>query len=343
MLILKRVTKLEYIIVNPSDQTIEQPVLSTPPTDVRYKNVIAQLLLVAGRHKRNTLLTGLVGSLPLLLAFACVFVLAYLTPHSKNTTDSYPAWSGVVIVIMVILFFVAPFWMAVVNRIAHIQQVLWVKSFFDNNASEDKASLKRALRLFWPGIRLSLNMFIRYYWSFWLVVVVFYSITIYSIVQNTNTTPPNDGLNTLLFMLLIFSPLVVLVAYFFLSQFVSLRTRYVPIIFVTTYGQPGFSYAHLFEENHRISQLDASHGKSFGELLLLATGVDTTVTSVPGSVASASATTVSAVGGKVGQAAGTLGMMYGSEIAALSETLAQTIIYYMYYLAATTSSIGERD
>ena len=110
------------------------------------------------------------------------------------------------------------------------------------------------------------------------------------------------------------------------------------------YGKPDFSFKKVFNENQRLTKLDTSNGRSFGKLLALAASTDLTVNTA-GGVASTAATSATAgvVGalsrsGTAAQAAGTLTAFYGAEATSLSETLAKTIIFYLYYLSVVDNT-----
>ena len=331
--------------MNPSAVSPQPIDKLTPNNEVRYKDVVTQILQVANQHKSNLALTALVGSLPIMIGIISLAIISSTSSvNGSSHTDAANHLSlstAILLVVMIMSFAVTPFWLVLINRISRIEQILWVKAYFDKDSDKSHQSLRKALSLFWPSVLLSIGTFLRYYWVFLTAVIIFVASLAYAVVREYQTISPTYSPNGLILLVLL-SPVIVLVAYFLVAQFVSLKTRYVQIIFVNNYGKPGFSYDEVFAQNKRLTQRDAQGGgKSFGKLLRLAVGTDATVTAASGvaiAPASVAATTIVGVlsGSSVAaKAAGTLTMFYGAEATSLSESLAQTIIFYLYYLSAT--------
>ena len=333
--------------MNPPEATIDPTGQPTPISEVRYKDVVTQILQVANQHKLSLALTALVNGIPLFIALISLFLVGSLSSKSGSAhagaASQLSAGTIALLVIMILSFAVTPFWMILVGRIVRIEQILWVKAYFDNEPETGRQSLKKAVSLFWPSVRLSFESFKRYYWGFWLGVVLYVASLTYATIFTYQSIGPTESPNGLITLLLL-SPIIILIVYFVVSQFVSIKTRYVQIIFVNTYGKPGFTYRQVFEESKTLTKLDSQHGKSFSKILLLAAGTDATVTSVssvamaPVGIATGAAVGLMSGSSGAGKAAGTLAMFYGAEATSLTESLAQIIIFYLYYLSAMSSS-----
>jgi hypothetical protein len=318
--------------------------------DSSYANILRHILKVADQHKKNTSIKTFFGALPILIAVTCLFIIAgySLTKGSSFAQTGLPLWVVIILCVALFSLFISPLWIVTFSRISKIEYVIWVKSYFDKDDDGSTHSWSRALSLFWPSVRLSIGVFMRHYCVFWFIILASFCLLIYALIKNYQSIAQDQQPNFALILLLIFSPIITIICYYIYSQFVAIKTRYLQIILVNTYKTPTFSYAQVFKANDRLVKLDTTNGKSFNQLLFLSVGVDATVSTAIGvsanTVATVGASTAGIIGGKtVGGATGTLVQMYGAEATILTELLAQTMIFYVYYLSASGTMTTEES
>ena len=308
------------------------------PISTNYADIIHRILRVANQHKAGLLLRALVGAAPFLLAVVCIMIVSTVNIPEGQAT---PTWVIIAIAVMILLLLVTPLWLMTINRVVKIEQVLWVRSFFDGNTEATGNTLRKALSLFFPTVRLSFGVFLRYYWIFWLAVAAGIAALAYAFYLNYNSIPSDREPDFGLIMLGIFSPAIIIIAYFLVSKFVDVKTRYLLIILADTYGQPGFSYTQVFAENKRLAALDKANGTSMAELLAVSMGTGVAINTAA-SAASGTALAASSYSGRAGRGVAALANIYGAEVISLTESLAQTVIFYTHYRAVLAGDISRQ-
>jgi hypothetical protein len=310
------------------------------------QDAVATIFKVANTRKRAFFLSGFVSALPFIIAVSLSAILVTIEPSAgqESGLDNPSPFVLLVIGIVLLLFLVAPFWFMVVGHLVRLEQLLWVKSYFEDKPLSDAESFQATKSLMMPNLKLQALIFIRYYWPFVLGLVLYFAGLTYVIMSHYQTLQPTQQPNFLLILIAIFSLPGSIIAYFVYSKFIDVKTRYLQILFVDKYSKPDFSYGQLFVDNKRLVALDGLQGRSFGKILATLAVSDIAVNTAVGAVggfttgATRGATQLITQNVDAVKAAGAVAATYGMGIASVSESLVRTVIVYVLYAQATKES-----
>ncbi len=215
----------------------------------------------------------------------------------------------------------------ILSFVFFIEKTVWVDSFFDKKNLDPKDSWRIAKRLFWPSIRLRLEIFMRYV----LPVVILFYLFVTQVFARLNNFMTGLG------DYIIVAPLVISLIIGVYLYYIRVFTRYIPFIFLDRYGSADFSYSGIFKELRELKKIESTKTHTRTLLTHLTAGIfDETASVSLGPVQAGLAQfTV------VGKVAGVVVRMIGEEAATQSTSIGKIVSVYMLYQFARQKLYGQ--
>jgi hypothetical protein len=218
----------------------------------------------------------------------------------------------------------------ILNHLFSIEKNIWVDSFFDNKNLEPQASLRIAKKLFWPGFKLRLQIFIRYYLipcTLVLIPFIYFFYLVSQLLPKDIFSPNNFNMGSADWMFLLGSfvliPLILWIYFYYLN----IKLRYIWFIFLDNFGKSDFSFQKLKSEMDKLNSISKS--ELFKKSLIMNIGVDTTKGLINFSMWSA-LRSLNGIG-KGGEVAGSVIGAYGSELTNQLASYSKIIGNYILY------------
>lgn len=138
------------------------------------------------------------------------------------------------------------------NFVFSIEKYIWIDSFFDKKNLQPETSWRIAKKLFLPYLRLKCEIFLRYVVP--VLIIIFSLLHIY-LNPRINLLPSSlldlfekGTVETVITLFIV----VASFTYFF---YLRVLLRYVPFVFLDTYGTSRFSYSNIFKEAHALNNI----------------------------------------------------------------------------------------
>lgn len=323
-LILKKLNDMQNTGQPPSTQHID----TIPPVDLpAYRDIIQQIGQQFKRRGKTMLLRVVWSLLPTLVALALIFLSVPITSSIDDKNIPGLIVVGILGLVIILLLSIAPAWFIVIAHIFKIERIIWIDSFFDKVPLTDSESWKLAKSLFWPGLRLEIRIFFRYYFLVYLVTVGSLIAYVVLAIMHKLTFDPR------LFLIGLAITVGVLWLY---TLYISIKLRYIWFIFIDLYGSPGFSHRQIFEQ---LGQLNTIYQQeSFKKLVATSLGIDA-AGNAAGSAIGLGTQGLSHLG-KAGKEASVFVNFIAAETISVTKDFSKDVAYYIFYRIARTALYG---
>jgi hypothetical protein len=191
-----------------------------------------------GRQIKSRKKMFLIRTLLIIWPVILLFILKEIFIN-ENTLMEMPLSNIITATLSIILTL---FYYAVLSSIFNIEKRIWVDSFFDKEILTSAQSWRIAIRLFFPNLKLSLMILLRYILTAIILCVLFIVIINFIILNRI----PN--------IWIFWTNIFLVTSLFLYFYYLKVRLRYIYFIFLDSYNTENFSYTGVFKEMNKFNQ-----------------------------------------------------------------------------------------
>lgn len=299
-----------------------------------YREIIRTIKQQLNTHKTQLLFRSVFILLPALVGIAILFLagaIANVAPNSASSGSTVSASTFIAEVfglIAVLLFLINPFWILVVGHVFKVERIIWIDSFFNNVTLGKGESLSRARKLFWPSVKLSLNIFYKYYFIFFSGFILTAALIVYVTLSSGNISSSA----------IVWVAFIVMAAlgFWWYVVITNIRLRYAWFLFIDHSGQADYTHKRLFKDLRALNEVQKS--ETFKKLIAVTLGLDATAAATD-EVVGLAAEGIAHLG-KAGGVAAFYVNSIGGETVAITNMYAKEISYYLFYRMALQALSG---